>query len=510
MSSKLEEFHRLSSHLNDLLDTNPAEAVKQAGDIDSDAEKFFMSLKAAILIDGGALTGQPQAIEAGIELLRVLRKQHPSADVTYNLANGLIALAGFPPAGPNWVDHQERTKAIRAEARRFFWEVANDADVAPSIRTQAYTNLANQFSNSMRLGEAHDAWLAALQIDPENGVAAAAAARNLKWLYDQGGCSELTHIEAAMLAKIAQKNLDRIREYAGAQAAEHINNLAGAFDEPPPRTLNKDPFLHWVEQERLTLAPAVELVDPTLAKLDWLMLPGIVDRGPDAGLKPPPVFAMFNVLKSDFILSRDLAWRAIDGSAAWPGTGRYGDTLDFAVYGPDASALVLAHRTALDLLDKVAVTANQYFRLGQPPDKLSFGRLWRDKKDKDKLNEKAEVVMRSPVHSLYGLLELADDYEISGGILYSQKALRNAGTHRFVVLHILGTLSHCRQSPEIEHQLKEPFTQEVLRALRVARSAIQMLALAITQNERQLAKHRTGPIAPLIVPDFDGNIQNDE
>lgn len=87
------------------------------------------------------------------------------------------------------------------------------------------------------------------------------------------------------------------------------------------------------------------------------MLPGIFEREFGAASTPPPVFAMFNMLKSDFILARDLAWRAVDESV-WPKTGRFSDTLDFATYGPDISALMLAHRTALDLLDKVAVTAN--------------------------------------------------------------------------------------------------------------------------------------------------------
>lgn len=47
------------------------------------------------------------------------------------------------------------------------------------------------------------------------------------------------------------------------------------------------------------------------------------------------------------------------------------------------------------------------------------------------------------------------------------------------------------------------FTQEVLRALRVARSAIQMLALAISQHERGMAQRENGFVGSLIVPDHD-------
>jgi hypothetical protein len=465
-----------------------------------------MGLRAAILVDGGALIRQQDAIEEGLALFRELHGLFLTADITYNLANGLVAATGSPPRDPSWLDHQERTREYRAEARRCFWKVAQDLDADSSLRTQAWTNLANQFANSYRLGEAHDVRLAALEIDPMNGVAAYAAARDLLWLFEQGGCSDLTRIEAVMLAKIARQHQERVAEYAGVQAAEQIAAFANELEDPPPRSPHKDPFIGWVERERLTLSPVVELVDPALGKLDWLMLPGIQERESGAGGMPPPVFAMFNVLKSDFILARDLAWRALDESV-WPATGRFADTLDYATYGPDASALILAHRTALDLLDKVAVTANHYFEFGQAPDKVYFGNLWRGSPDKvtgmRPLAEKVERAIRGGVSALYGLVELAEDYASSAGILRSQKDLRNASTHRFVVLHDLGDPAHSRQAPEVEHHRLDVFTLEVLRALRVARSAIQMLALAISQHERGMAQREAGFVGSLIVPDHD-------
>jgi hypothetical protein len=128
--------------------------------------------------------------------------------------------------------------------------------------------------------------------------------------------------------------------------AANVEALAGELSDPLSRPEHIDPFIKWVEEERLTLAPTVELVDPSLGKLDWLTLPGILEREIDMGGSPPPLFAMFNMLKSDFVLARDLAWRASDGSV-WPKTGQFADTLDYAMYGPDTSALILAHRTAL-------------------------------------------------------------------------------------------------------------------------------------------------------------------
>ncbi|MBK5374664.1 hypothetical protein JFT81_08455 [Pseudomonas sp. TH43] len=60
-----------------------------------------------------------------------------------------------------------------------------------------------------------------------------------------------------------------------------------------------------------------------------------------------------------------------------------------------------------------------------------------------------------------------------------------------------------KQAPEIEHLNRSDFIDEALRALRVARSAIQMLALAISQHEEILRKQSDGPIGTLTVPDHD-------
>ncbi|MEM6559757.1 MAG: LA2681 family HEPN domain-containing protein [Myxococcota bacterium] len=503
------DIDELSRQLTRLLDSDPTEAIRQARKIDlSSSDRLnAMSVRAAILVDAGAMTHKQEAVEEGLQLFRALYGEVPKTSEAYNLANALASAVGTPPRGPDWLEHQENTREQRAEARQLYWRVAHDEPAGRELRTQAWTNVANQFSNSYRLGEAHDARLAALDVDPSNGVAAGSAARELIWIFNQGGCSDLTRVEAIMLAKVAERHQDRVRKYAGQRAADELAALAAQLGDARPRSPHPDPFVRWVERERLTLSPVVELVDPALGKLDWLMLPGILEREPgqDPAI-PPPLFAMFNVLKADFILARDLVWRTIS-EAGWPTTGRFADTLDYATYGPDASALVVAHRTALDILDKVAVTANHYFDLGQAANRVHFGRMWREsrgkKADPKPLTPAVANTIRAGVMALYGLAELADDYDSDSGILRSQKNLRNAGTHRFVVLHDIGDPGSARQTAEVERHQRDDFSDEVLKALRVARSAIQMLTLSIAQRERLLAKDAEGMIGKIHVPDHD-------
>ncbi len=504
----MTDLKATAARLCGLLDTDPAAAVVAARGIDLACEGGErlnrMSLRAAILVDGGHDTADMGAVAEAVVLLRELHSTVGGAAVAYNLANGLITSVGTPPHDDGWLDHMERTRELRVEARLLFAAVARDESAPAVLRTQAWTNLANQLSQSWRVAEAHDARLAALRIDPTNGVAAASAVKDLLWLDQLGGCAPTTRIEAAHLARIARDNRARIQEFAGTRVAEHLSALAAEVDETPARAPHADPFMRWVEQERLTLGPTVELVEPALGHIDWLMLPGILEQEAGAPVLPPPVYAMFNLLKADFVLARDLAWRAT--TQEWPRTARYGDTLDYARYGAATSALVLAHRSALDVLDKVAVLANHYFALGEKPKRVDFPSLWREKQKKSAsaagapaLRPEVDAMIRGDASSLLGLVELAADYE--RGWRRPQRDLRNAGTHRFVVLHDGHGERSARDAPEIERYGVEAFEREVLDGLRVARSAIQAVTFAIRQREMALRREHKGMLGTLVVPD---------
>lgn len=69
------------------------------------------------------------------------------------------------------------------------------------------------------------------------------------------------------------------------------------------------------------------------------------------------------------------------------------------------------------------------------------------------------------------------------------------------MLHDFGDPSRARQAPEVEHLNHSDFIEEALGALRVARSAIQMLALAISQHKEILRKQTDGIIGTLLVHD---------
>jgi hypothetical protein len=67
MSQSEEKYYKLTAHLNAVMDRDPAEAIKQAREIECGLETSLrinlMNLRAAILVDAGALAKQQDAIE---------------------------------------------------------------------------------------------------------------------------------------------------------------------------------------------------------------------------------------------------------------------------------------------------------------------------------------------------------------------------------------------------------------------------------------------------------------
>ena len=105
-AAELNEFERLRARLESLIDTVPGKAVEEArslavGGVIGGVR--LAGLKAAILVDAGSCAGDKQAVAEGVELFRRLLQKHGEcAELHYNIANGLVALADQEyPVAPN-------------------------------------------------------------------------------------------------------------------------------------------------------------------------------------------------------------------------------------------------------------------------------------------------------------------------------------------------------------------------------------------------------------------------
>ena len=501
---QIAENHETGSRLQDLSNRNPEEAIREARKL---ADKYSVEyfglnhVKACILVNAGSLIQDKSAIEEGLRIFQWCYEQYPDPGIAYNLANGMMAMVGTPPHNAGWLDHQERTRHDRNKIRQYFWEAADGEKFNNTRRSIALTNLGNQFSASFRYGDAQDAWSFALKADLENGVAACCAAQNLFYLSRLGIGSDATIEQIKRLSRFVRLNKEKLTKYTSQKEADDILNFVNQWGEPLAQSSSESSYVQWVKDERLALAPTLEAMNSTPETLDWLCLPGI---RVSAGEEQPIIFSMFNMLTSDYILARDLTWRALD-TDRWADIEGFASTADGALYGADISALILAHRSVLDLLDKISVFINRYFELGENMKGVNFSNLWRVSKSVNgerPLKDKVVDIINSGVQALYGLVELSGDYNSDNGIFNSHKNIRNYSTHRFVILHeYLFHEEEC-SFEEVKRYEFIKFKEDVLQALRIARSALQVLVLSIKQNEDISSKDGDGLVLKIEVPDF--------
>lgn len=486
--------------LNALVDDDPEAAISEASNLGGDFENQL--LKAAIFVDAGAATNNKMVIESGIEIFQSVLKEYPlSYDLVYNLGNGYHALAiATPYSDFSW--YQE-TNANRQKARSLFYRAASGTHSSKDTKSQSLTNLANIHWASYRWVEAYDFYMKALEENPNNGVASSGALKMLRYAIAQNmGDEELLSQEIERLAAHVKSNIETIQAYAGTSG---VKGVLGEIEEIPEikreaSLLGKDCFLDFVIRNNLALSPTIHSFQPDISRWDDLSISSVTVKTSDGGVVPE-IFAMFNVIKSDYILARHILFGS--SSRDFADSGAYGDTLDYACYGVNESALALAQRVALDILDKVAVASLSYLGVGGARS-TSFKSAWfKDEPSGKKFSSKILKEIEAGNAALLALSEMSNDLSDSEqGYLYEKQQARNSTTHRFTVLHDFGSLPESR-SRCIEHYDYDEFSRETMSTLKLARSAIIYLVQMVNlreQRAQRLHDDKGDILMPMIVP----------
>jgi hypothetical protein len=424
----------------------------------------------------------------------------------YNVANGLLALHDLDlkrwrSQNPQHhrslyaLEDRDRVRQVRA----LFAEVGHSSSESSDTRSRALCNLGNTLDHSGRWLEAYQAYVDALDADPTNGNAAGNAAELLRFRAARG--RGLPGHYAAVYERYRQqavRNRARTVELAGEEVARRWDALpvAGDGGHASHDGDQLDEYQRWIKRHRLALTVAVEGLGSNELRWDSAMIESVtVDiNEPD----PPPIFTSMNVLKAEYLVARRLAF---DGerrllhamySQHPDDTGVYSDTLDMSVYGEPPAQLVLAQRATLDVLDKIAVAANEHFASGVAPRKVTFGSYWREPgADSVRLQLPDTGSMPS---AAVALAELAFDIDSSG--LYPEaKTLRNAGTHRLV------HLTHDSPTGATEHAHSSIDAKALIDAthqsLRVARAAYVYLIDLIQDQQDCYGNDESRPALPL-------------
>lgn len=486
-----------------LLDRSPADAIESARALPTGNDDLRL-LRAAILCDAGQLTGDREAVDEAVEIYTELLQAYPDDYLlSYNLANALTASAQLD--GP--LDDKAwylRTSDIRRRSRSLNWKAAIGFEQDDRRQaSQALTNLANALDTAHRWIEAFDNYMHAMLLFPENGVASGNAARVLFRVSSRTAFGHENHMQdvALRLAHHCKENMDVVRVIAGDRAAESFQRLPSTPNplEPIGGDRAVSEYEEFVAKHRLFLAPIMEGRGHASQRWDDAHILSVIEPIEEVS-QVPPVFAMFNVLKADYLVARDLLFQAF---AKRPlESGLYMDTLDYALYGQTPARLVLAQRAALDLLDKVAVAINEFFRLGHNPRQVDFRSIWSDKKNENVWGPRLRELIDRQNPALIALSEIAADIAVAAtgseaGILQEERKARHAGTHRFTVLHDMG-LGHSIPSAAIQRYDLHEYEKLTLRTTRLARAALLHFLEAIFYETQ--ATIRDGvQVAPITV-----------
>src|SRR6185312_1409704 len=381
-SKARQEYDRALERLTALMNEDPAAAVAEARKIEA-KDANWSQLRATVLCDAGAAVRDSAAVGEAVEIFSRLREQFPkNSGLAYNLANALDATARLDKTKrPDWylatADVRRRGRAHLGQAA----EAMGRDDRAMS--SQVMTNLGNSLDAAYRWIEAFDAYQRARELYPDNGVASGCAAEMLLRVSRDGVLRHRPHLAdvAQRLAHHAKENRETVFKFAGPGAVKRFDRLPGKAGGVARADLGKRPteYERFVARHRLLLSPVVEGLGHDKRRWDDAHIRGIRESA-SAGGQVPPLFAMFNIMKGDYLVARELLFAGLSEGKGRPrDTGLYFDTLDFAVYGATPSRLVLAQRTALDLLDKIAVALNDYFSVTNKPKDVHFHTFWREK-----------------------------------------------------------------------------------------------------------------------------------
>lgn len=503
------EIAHTAERLERLIDDDPAQAINEALQLSGNIEIELM--KAAILVDAGALVKDYDAVFKGVEIFRkAITIYENSPDLKYNLANGLHVLSySTKYKGFSW--YQE-TEDSRLEARLYLYLAANMLNASSDTKSQAFTNLGNILWSSYRWVEAYDFYTLALIENPRNGVASSGALKMLKYALQQElGDRELLVIEIEYLATHVRENLETIYAYAGGYG------LKGIVDEVKEiRSGNKkkpdekgEEYESFVVSNNLTLSPTIHSHEHESKHWDDINILSIGVDASDNSLVPE-VFAMINILKSDYLLSRQLFFNA--SNRLFKETGNYNDTLNHACYGVNESALALAQRSALDILDKLAVATLSYLDIGGAK-RTSFKEAWfKESKGKDKTKDFKPKILQEIEKgntALLALTEVSRDLSSKAGYLFDKQASRNSSTHRFTVLHDL-IEDQSSKTGCLEHFDYDLFMTESLRTLKLARSSVIYFVQMVFFRERGLEDQENKISMPLTVPSHKNTRDFDE
>ena len=390
-------------------------------------------------------------------------------------------------------------------------------------RCQIYTNLANILNNVGRSVEAIETWSEATTLVPTFGMAQGNLGKGIGFyahtIYDKNNFHDsMIVFKAALLMLRSAVNLEDIYPSAREDFRislqrleaineqvrfEHHSEIPKAFGDSELET----DYRKWVLRNRLFIN--------FLNEVDLKTAQGAADKAVLPALTRPITKrsthfeGLFNQMKQEFVSARFLYFEGIEAENvhfADKGVNLY-DTLDFPSYSIAVEKIKIAFRLTYSILDKMAFFLNEYLNLGIKHKAVSFKTFWYEKQKRER-GLRSEFINRNN-WALRGLFWLSKDlFEESEAFKESLAPdatelaeIRNHLEHKYLKVHEYGIPEGLfAQGDTLAYSIgRDDLASKTLRIMKLARSAMIYLILAITIEEREKEKRSQGKIATLEV-----------
>lgn len=513
---KLESLYRSLMAIQGLRALTPKDALRAVG----------------TLIDVSLSLCKAEGITHALDLIdRIDRaKLSPQETVVLNYftANAWANLRRLKqsPETQSW--HWEQPEV---EKELLFLRRANRSDGFKELpderKCQILTNLANTLNHVGRCSEAIEYWDRALHILPQfgmahgsKGVALSYYARNL---YDKGHILVILQAAKTLLQHALSDVLESDAKEGFSRRLDEIESVLCRFKGIQPIDLDNHKldgtdaeiaYRRWCLEKRLFLNPLNDLGAHSIAARDVLMTPSIVVKTCEG----PKYQGCFNQLKQEYVSARFLYYEGV--RAKTPHFSDVGvmlfDTLDYASNSLAAEKVRMAFRMSYSLLDKVAFFVNSYWDLKVPERAVAFRNIWYQKQDrKQGLRSDIKNMENWPLRGLFWLgKDLFEDKPGFKDLVEpdAQKLheIRQHLEHKYLKLHDYGAGvadSGDQLGDTLAYSLnRHDFEAKMLRMLKLARSALMYLSMAMHREENVRSQLR-GSVAvlPMSLPLVDDN-----
>lgn len=389
-------------------------------------------------------------------------------------------------------------------------------DLSAFEQAQIYTNLGNALNHIGRFIEAIEYWDRAIAAVPKFAMAHGNRGIGLGHYagvhYDPGhegvlmmaafksfgeACTENAVFDSLYHDKVVEDISRKMSEIWSHYNIPYISENTDFENHPMGRGKKERAYRQWCLENRLFLNSLNDIVNSPIAAQDILTLPSLtvhVDDGP----RPPIVVQYFNLIKQELCSARYALYEGIyyDGVHFSDRKILLYNTLDYPAHGFAVERIKMAFRGAYAVFDKIAFLLNIYLDMKHPERQVNFRNVWLT--PKKNLHPALNDLENWPLRGLFWLSKdifessFQESTEPDSKDLYE---LRNHLEHKFVSVHdgfFRAVSPNYMDTPKtgIFDISVDDLIGKTLRQLKLARSAIIYLSLAVHVEETRKSESR--------------------